>query len=88
MKEDGTVDYYYYIAPDTDDDNNPLVGATVYIDGQKASIVSIASIPVNSDHTENEYHGKYFARTEYKLSVQTVHLKLQQTVTLLQLSLQ
>ena len=60
LKEDGTVDYYYYIAPDTDSDNNPLVGATVYIDGQKASIVSIASIPVNSDHTENEYHGKYF----------------------------
>ena len=46
-KEDGTVDYYYYIAPDTDSDNNPLVGATVYIDGQKASIVSIASIPVS-----------------------------------------
>ncbi|MBQ2662980.1 MAG: hypothetical protein IJG16_02410, partial [Clostridia bacterium] len=57
---EGNTTGYYYIAADKNINDYDLIGATVYIQGQKASVVSIADIAVNSDHDAADYHAKYF----------------------------
>ncbi|MBQ3462036.1 MAG: hypothetical protein IJH36_02820, partial [Clostridia bacterium] len=59
--ENGNIDYFTYILSSRDTaTGNALIGATVYAEGQKASVVSVASIPVNSDHDIEHRHGNYF----------------------------
>ena len=59
MLPDGSdVDYYYYIASDKDISGNSLVGATIYMSGNKYASVSIKGSTPNADH-DGYYHPSY-----------------------------